>query len=195
MFEFLGIGRTSQAKSEEPKSKVTVEPISTPVRGVDKQREMIRLALSGVLRRNGIPSQLIACEVSPLARPGSPDSVLAQLVVLKWHDGLMRYAPELQSELLKEVHLFDKAAGGSSLFFVWKFGPDCGYPHGKLPVPAFWSTATCQVEASSAIADKQTTAVIAKTAPAVKFDLPKSKFDDDDDKDNGFAATQIGGHL
>jgi hypothetical protein len=195
MFEFLGIGRTSQTKGEEPKPKVTVEPVGTQPRSVDKRREMIRLALSGILRRNGISPHLIGCEVSPLVRPGSPDAVLTQLVVLKWHDGLMRYAPELQNELVKEIHLFEQTAVDSSLIIVWKFAPDCGYPHGKLPAPAFWSPLATPTEAMPVVAEKLTTVATVQAATAAKFDLPKSKFDDDDDRDNGFAATQIGNHL
>ncbi len=192
MFEFLGFGRTGQTMGDETKPKVAVEPVGTQVKSVDKQREMIRLSLSGILRRNGIPSQLIGCEVSPISRPGSPESVLIQLVVLKWHDGLMRYAPEVQSELLKEIHLFDKTTVDSDFLFVWKFAPGCGYPHGKLPAPAFWSSVTSPVEALPVVTEKLHTTATKQTAPAVKFNLPKSNFDDDDDRDSGFAATQIG---
>lgn len=186
MFEFLRFGRAKDVM----KSNVVVAPINGQSKNSDKRREMIRLALNSVLRRHGIASQWIGCEFVSMARPGGADVMLTQLVILRWHDGLMRYAPELQDELFKEIHLFDKSALASNFLFVWKFAPDCGYPNGKLPEPEFWTSRhdLTSVEAGSPV--KSGIAVAITAAPVVKFDLPKSKRDDDD-RDNGFAATQI----
>ena len=143
---------------------------------------MIRLALSGVLRRHGIPSQWLGCEVSPVALLGVPEGVMIQLVIHKWHDGLVQYAPALQSELMKEIHLFDKNFFEPESLLVWKFAPDCGYPNVKLPEPGYWTLS----------ADNQNRLPPADVkAPAVKFDLPKSELDEENDDDSGFAPTQI----
>ncbi len=65
MFEFLGRNRAKESKVPEPTVHPVAEPTSEPPMSSNKQREMIRLALSGVLRRHGIPSQWLVCEVSP----------------------------------------------------------------------------------------------------------------------------------
>ena len=182
MFEFLGFGRPKDSKGSGPKVNPVPEPVSEAPKDHSKQREMIRLALSAILRRYGIPSQWLGCEVNAVALHGVPDGVLIQLVVHKWHDGLVQYAPALQSELIKEIHLFDKNFFAPECLFVWKFAPDCGNPNSKLPDPGWWTLPT-----EKEVALPHTDPI----APGVKFDLPKSHLDDDTDSDNGFAPTQI----
>ena len=182
MFEFLGRGRAKEAKVSQPTVHPVADPISEPPKSHDKQREMIRLALSGVLRRHGIPSQWLGCEVNPVALLGVADVVMIQLVIHKWHDGLVQYAPALQSELMKEIHLFDKNFFEPESLLVWKFAPDCGNPNVKLPEPGYWTLAV----------DKQSMSPQPEVkAPVVKFDLPKSALDEYNDDDSGFAPTQI----
>ena len=182
MFEFLGLSRGKEAKVSVPAVTPVADVFSEPPRGHNKQREMIRLALTSVLRRHGIPSQWLGCEVGPVALLGVPDGVMIQLVIHQWHDGLVQFAPALQSALIKEIHLFDNGFLEPECLLVWKFGPDCGNPNIKLPERGYW---TLPVEKESAIPQVQ------PIAAAVKFDLPKSELDEDNDDDSGFAPTQI----
>lgn len=191
MFEFLGFGRSRQAKADRPQASAVAPAVAAPATNIDKPREMTRLALSSVLRRNGIPSNWVGCELASLPRPGAADLVLVQLVIVKWHDGLMRYAPELQSELLREIRLFDNGALASNLAFAWKFAPDCGYPGGRLPEPGFWAQPVDSKGVEPPVPAQPEAGVGAKATPARKFDLPRSAMDDDAG-DNGFAATQFG---
>lgn len=182
MFEFLRRSRARESKSPELAVHPVAEPSGEPPKSHNKQREMIRLALSGVLRRHGIPSQWLGCEVNSVALLGVPDGVMIQLVIYQWHDGLVQYAPALQSELMKEIHLFDKNFSESESLFVWKFAPACGNPSVKLPEPGYWTL----------LPDKQSTLPPPEVkAPISKFDLPKSDLDEDNDDDSGFAPTQI----
>ena len=191
MFEFLGFGRSRQAREERPKASAVVGAAAAPARNIDKSREMTRLALSSVLRRNGIPSNWIGCELASMPRPGAADLILVQLVIANWHEGLMRYAPELQNELLKEVRLFDNGALASNLAFAWKFAPGCGYPGGKLPEPGFWAVPADSKTVEPSVPVQPGVGDAAKGTPPRKFDLPRSAMDDDSG-DNGFAATQFG---
>jgi len=190
MFEFLGFGRARKAQTEIPKPTVGIDPDSVKSGRHRKQRELIRLALNNVLRRHGIALQWIGCEFASMGRAGADDVMLVQLVILKWHDGLMRYAPDLQSELLNEIHLSDSSMAASDLLFVWKFAPDCGYIGGKLPAPEFWASTTSAQSTVQGLAAAPAIAAATPAGPAVKFDLPRSTLDDDDN-DDGFAATQI----
>ena len=193
MFEFLGFGRSKPAGEDKPKASAVVAAAAAPARNIDKPREMTRMALSSVLRRNGIPSNWIGCELAAMPQPKAAELILVQLVVAHWHDGLMRYAPELQTELLKEVRLFDNGALASNLAFAWKFAPDCGYPDAKLPEPGFWALPADSKAVEPSVPVQPEVATAAKATPARRFDLPRSAMDDDAG-DNGFAATQFGEH-
>ncbi len=115
-----------------------------------------------------------------MLRHGAPDVLLTKLVILRWAEGLMRYAPLIEDEVFDEIRRFDGSAVASDFIFVWKF--------------AIHSDQASDVvhEAQSNSALLPATNVADKTAPAstVKFDLPKSALDDDD-HDHGFAATMI----
>ncbi|MFZ4478262.1 MAG: hypothetical protein ACOYNZ_00065 [Rhodoferax sp.] len=167
MFGFLGFGRSRRVKHEEPKPKAIPQIVSAKSWRNEKQCEMIRLALNNVLCRQGIASQWLACELLPMPRPGAADLMLTQFVIFQWREGLIRYAPRLQDELFDEIHSFDSSVLASDFLFVWKF------------------------------ALESETAPVKPAAQAVKFDLPKSALDRDDDEDcvdDGFAATVVTGH-
>ena len=138
MLSFLGFGKTTSEKHEaNPHIAAAGGPAaSNPNR--NKQREMVRLALSAVLRRHGIPSHWLGCDVFAVSRPGAAEGTLVQINVLKWHDGLVHYAPDFQREFANEIRLFDASQVAGDLAFGWDFAPDCGYPKGKLPGPEYW---------------------------------------------------------
>jgi hypothetical protein len=200
MFEFL-FGRSKK----NLKPQVVVETVSVQPKKNDIRLEMIRLALKSVLRRYGIPIPWIGCEMVPMAPSGASDVLLIQLVLLKWHDALMRYAPELQKQFLTEIQFFDNSAEAANFLIVWKFAPDCGCPHDKLPEAGVWTSSAEEPAAREqpvpvtppAVALAPAVALVpaapappSAVLPAAKFDLPKSKLDEDD-CDDGFPATQI----
>ena len=200
MFEFL-FGRSKK----NLKPQVAVETFSAQPKKNDIRVEMVRLALKSVLRRYGIPIHWIGCEIEPMASSGNSDVLLIQMVLLKWNDTLMCYAPELQKQFLTEIQFFDNTSEAANFLVVWKFAPDCGCPHDKLPETAFWTAAAEEpvplvqaVPATLLAAAAGPAATLASAAsappaavlPAAKFDLPKSKLDEDEG-DDGFPATQI----
>ena len=193
MFRFFRFGWSRRDRQEHQDRRRQIETAGARFRDREWQAQRIRLALSSVLQRRGIGSQSIGCELSPMVRPGAPDLILAQLVILQWHDGLMRLAPQLEKELFEEIRLLDPGAVASNFFFAWKFA--LGNDHARGRVPA--SNSRAQPPQVSAVRPRPATApslaATARSAPKVKFDLPKSAFDrDDNDQDyDGFAATLI----
>lgn len=181
MFNFFGLGRS---KSEKP---VATPPQPAPDALANQlsssQREMVRLTLLTVLKRQGIPANWIGVELMPIRTPHNASALLLQLDVLKWHDALMQYVAALQQELLEGFRRFDPDANPSKYLFGWRFSPDCGCPHTKLPEASFW-----QHNASAApVAPKSAASVVTGT-PTPKFDLPDR---DEDETDHGFVSTQI----
>jgi hypothetical protein len=184
MFEFLNRNRGKADKTDPGPSTMpqTVQTNST-------QRDMARLTLHHILKHHGIPVHWIAGELVPIHIPGEGDAMLLQLEIMHWHDGLVLHAPALQQELLAGLRRFDPATSGSRYLFSWKFSPNCGCPHTKLPEPGFWKAPASPTAAATPAAATAAPAASPPplTAASIPFDLP----DRDDDDDHGFAPTQI----
>jgi hypothetical protein len=138
MLSFLGFGKSAAEKHETTQPVALGEMGAAPAPNRNKQREMVRLALTAVLRRHGIPSSWLKCELFSIPHAGAVDGTMVQFTVLKWHDGLVLYAPDLQREFLNEIRLFDASVAVGQLMFGWEFSADCGYPNGKLPGKQHW---------------------------------------------------------
>ncbi len=169
MLEFLGFGRSksevADAEDTRPVARHVFGDIPTPT-----QREMVRLTLHTLLKRHGIPAAWLAAEIGPFPTTDVPEGIVLRLVVVHWHPGFGLYATALQQELMEGLKRFDPTATANKYHVHWKFPQDCGCPHPHLPEPHYW----------------------AAPEPRPKFDLPSRPVDnDDDDHDNGFAATQL----
>ncbi len=173
MFEFFGFGRNRKAQKTE------------------KQGDMVRYALTSVLRHRGIAAQSIDCELVPMARRGATDVMLTKLVILRWPEGLMRLAPLLEDELFNEIRRFDGSAVASDFIFVWKFALDPSYVSEKVEKVSAGQAAPDLKNEIPVPAPAASVAEPATPAPAAKFDLPKSALDSDEPNDHGFAATMI----
>ena len=183
MFEFLGFGRARKTKE------------------LEKQNEVIRLALNSVLRRRGITPQSIGCELTPLARPGGAGVTLVQLVIHGWHEALMLDASDLENELFDVICLYGRSSKASDFLFVWKFAIDKSTASNK-PLEVQVKAAAPQVSsavpaipipavAAASVAAVAATAV-ATPAAAAKFDLPKTALDQEaEPNDYGFPPTML----
>jgi hypothetical protein len=153
---------------------------------------MIRLALHTVLYRRGITSQSIGCEFRSMAQPGAFDVLLTQFVILSWHDALMHYAPYLQSDLFNEIRQFDSNALEANFLFVWKFAIDREAGIGK-PQETLVSSSRPDMNYLARWPAPVVSAIQKADESRVKFDLPRSALDHDDESfhDDGFPATEI----
>lgn len=167
MFEFLKQNRTKSDRNdnEPPESGSHLSMPASSQQHTSTHRDLAKIVLRDTLRNNGIPTEWISCE--PISRTGSDGkkSLFIQLVIQRWHDGLMQYAPLLQRQLLEGLQRFDPSSDHSGHTVAWKFAPECGYPHTVMPDPERW---------------------IDKTMAKPKFDLPPS---DRDRMDDGFVPT------
>lgn len=136
MFDFL---KSRQSKVPPPVGAVgaSVTPLDTPQHNNIK-RELIRVVLKDTLRRHGIPLGWLACEAILIARPPGPDELHIQLVILKWNEQLLRYAPVLQHQLLLGLDRFDPSVDHANCNVSWRFSPDCGCPFVQMPMPSTW---------------------------------------------------------
>lgn len=168
----------------------------------DIQCELIRVVLKDTLRQHGIPSGWVGCEVTVLphradngmgngrgnsaASPSGDarDSLFVHLIVMKWHDALVHFAPALQQQLVQALDRFEPAVDHSGYVVSWRFSPQSGCPYTRMPDPIFWSQEVITPALGAATA--QPAAAVAPP-PKPKFDLPPSSLDN---IPSGFAPTE-----
>ena len=151
-------GNRSTQRPQIAASNAAGQPVSS--------RDLIRVVLRDTLRKNGIPTDWIGVQIATRPQAGQSSTHQIQLVILKWHEGLLRFAPLLQQQILQGLRQFDAQSDHSGDTLVWTFAADCGCPYTAMPAPNYWEAA----------AEKQ------------KFDLPPTsrKFHEVDDD---FATT------
>lgn len=136
MFKFL---KSKRSENDRPASvaPITATPTSEQPHS-SVRRELIRVVLKDTLRLHGIPSGWMACEVIIITRPPGEDELHIHLVVMKWNEQLLRYAPALQQQLLLGLDRFDPSVDHSKYIVSWHFSPDCGCPFTRMPDPKSW---------------------------------------------------------
>jgi hypothetical protein len=175
MWQFFNFNSSKRVDREGPATLPPVQDASSAFANATKRRELVRTALRDLLRKNGIPVDWIGFEVVPLANNGDLDVHLVHIVVLKWHEHLMDFAPAFEEQLWRGLLRFSPEMERSELVMGWKFAPGCGCPFAALPEPEFWVT-------------KPVVPAVVPLAPK-KFDLPPSEYDH---RSSGFAPTQPG---
>jgi hypothetical protein len=128
------------------------------------------VVLRDTLRMNGIPLDWIGIESTPHS-DDEDDGLRIQLVIKRWHEGLLAHAPLIQQQLLQGMQRFDPASDHSEHVVVWRIAADSGFSKTTMPAADYWLT--------------QPAAPTSKP----KFDLPPSNRDNLDDD---FAATVPG---
>jgi len=136
MFSFLKPKRlvSDPQPSVAPSS---VKPLNTQQHS-NVQRELIRVVLKDTLRLHGIPFGWLACEVIIIARSPGERETNIQLVIMKWNEQLLRYAPALQQQLLHGLDRFEPTVDHSKYIISWRFSPTCGNPFVNMPESKVW---------------------------------------------------------
>lgn len=137
MFAFF---RTKSSQSTNGRNSVSPSvPSRNSQMRTATQRELVRVVMRDTLRMHGIPLDWIGCDMLNLSHRAGDNSLLIQLVIRHWHEGLLRFAPAFQQQLMQGLQRFDPAADHSRHEVVWRFSPDCGCPHTTMPNPEYWS--------------------------------------------------------
>jgi hypothetical protein len=183
MFDFL---RNKRQKNE---LRASVAPSSvagsSTLQRSNIRRELIRVVLKDTLRLHGIPFDWLACEVIIIPIAHGEEELRIQIVVLKWKEHLLRYAPALQQQLLLGLDRFDPSVDHSKYIVSWRFSPDCGYPFSRMPDPKFWlkSTAPPAFEEPESVLDRRHT----RRLPVIRPSHPSSA--GSMDQSDGFLPT------
>ena len=161
-------------------SKLPVQENARP--HADIQRELIRVVLKDTLRRHGIPFEWLTCEVVSIMQGTASEGLHIQLMMMQWHELLLRYAPALEQQLLRGLDRFEPAVDHSKHTISWRFSPECGCPFDVLPPPLIWSHDAAPEpmdEDPASVLDRRHARRPSKaTAPAVGTQPPGRKGDD-----------------
>ncbi|MES2581131.1 MAG: hypothetical protein V4627_00315 [Pseudomonadota bacterium] len=141
MFNFFRHSVPTDAAESRPVPHVAPQSIPPSVRPhADIQRELVRVVLKDTMRRHGIPSEWLACEVNTVTNSNNTEELHIQLVLVQWHELLLRYAPALEIQLLRGLDRFEPTVDhAKKCTITWRFAPDCGCPFTVLPPPVVWS--------------------------------------------------------
>ena len=166
MFGFLAFGRRRKNKQHE------------------MQREMVRVALNSVLRRRGMATTSIGCDLLALSRPGAAEVMLVQLLIRTWDERLITEAVDLENELLDVICLYSHNTRTTDFLVAWRFAINkAAASKAQDSIPGAEPVVALQPKLSA----------VPSPAPVFKFDLPKTDLDLDDDQrhEYGFPATVI----
>jgi hypothetical protein len=174
----FGLFKAKPHKAEHPATAPvggTPPPASTR-QHTHIQRELVRVVLKDTLRQHGVPAGWVGCDVLVAPKRVSDEDVVVHLVILKWNETLLRYAPALERQLLLDLDRFDPTVDHSRYLVSWRFAPDCGCPNMEMPDAAFWLKAAHPVAPPEpvAILDRRRSK---RTKRTEKFDLPNSSYD------------------
>lgn len=137
MFKFL----KNSVPKDAPMPGAALEPVPRPSSQphTDIKRELIKVVLKDTLRQQGIPYDWLACEIIIIPRGPGNEELHIQLVLMKWHETFLRYAPALEQLLLCGLDRFDPTVDHSKYIISWRFARDCGCPFTVMPPPLVWS--------------------------------------------------------
>lgn len=141
MFKFLRHSvpaETADSRCAAPSRLPSVPPSAKP--HSDIQREFVRVVLKDTMRRHGIASEWLSCEVNNVTTEHGTEELHIQLVLMQWHELLMRYARALELQLLRGLDRFEPMVDHSKTCVIsWRFSPECGCPFTVLPPPVVWT--------------------------------------------------------
>lgn len=102
------------------------------------RRQLVQTLLRECLRRNGIPTGWIECQMLVVNSRSRGPGMYARLVLRHWDPRLLTYAYAFQKELLAAVSQFEPQSSTWLHGVSWEFnvGDSCPYP--EMPDPAIW---------------------------------------------------------
>lgn len=133
-------------------SRMTEESPATIEDGSDNalRRQLVHVLLRDVLRRHGIPSPLVECQLLVVSSRSRGAGMYVRLVLKQWDERLVRYAFAFQKALKADILRFEPQASEwlHGVSWQFEFGESC--PYAELPDKSFWQTPAPQAASSGA---------------------------------------------
>lgn len=142
MFNFFRQSVPTDAAESRPVPHMALPTAPAPTNKPknDVQRELVRGVFKDTLRRHGIPPELLACEVTTAVKGPQDEEVHIQLVVLQWHELMLRYSRAVELQLLRGLDRFEPNVDHAKKYvFSWRLAPECGSPFTVMPPAVVWA--------------------------------------------------------
>lgn len=111
------------------------------------RRQLIQVLLRDLLRKSGIPTEWIQCEMLLVASRSKGPGMYVRLVVKQWDDRLMHYLYAVQTEFMIDIERFEPDCRRWMHGISWQFEVNDSCPHTKLPPKDFWSDRQTKITA------------------------------------------------
>jgi hypothetical protein len=121
-------------------SRMTEENPATIEDGSDNalRRQLVHVLLRDVLRRHGVPSTLVECQMLVVSSRSRGPGMYVRLVLRQWDERLVRYAFAFQKALMADILRFEPAAAEWLHGISWQFEFGSSCPFAELPDKSFW---------------------------------------------------------
>lgn len=113
-------------------------PDATP-QNPDVQRELVRVVLKNILRKHGIPSEWVTCEVFQITRSSGRLEPIVELVLRVWNQQLLLHTNALARQMAEELVRFDPVHFRAGRAVSWRIATDCKTPYDQFPDPSTWT--------------------------------------------------------
>jgi hypothetical protein len=137
------------------------------------RRQLVQVLLRDLLRKSGIPSTWIECQLLPVASSTRGHGMYVRLVLRHWDERLLRYAVAFQKTLLSDIERFEPHSTLWLHGLSWQLEMDAQCPLQTLPPRAFWQEPAWPLD--EALAGVPTPAG-ARAATRFANDVPKPEF-------------------
>jgi hypothetical protein len=104
------------------------------------RRQLVHVLLRDVLRRHGVPSALIECQMLVVASRSRGPGMYVRLVLRQWDERLVRYAFAFQKALMADILRFEPTAAEWLHGISWQFEFEGTCPYAELPEKSFWQS-------------------------------------------------------
>jgi hypothetical protein len=141
-------------------SRMTEDNPATIEDGSDNalRRQLVHVLMRDVLRRHGIPSALIECQMLVVASRRRGPGMYVRLVLRQWDERLVRYAFAFQNALMADILRFEPAAAEWLHGVSWQFEFEGTCPYAPLPDKSFWQSPAAAGASTEAAASPAPTA-------------------------------------
>ena len=102
------------------------------------RRQLVRITLRDLLRRNAIPVHWLECQMLLVSSRSRGSGLYVHLVIRHWDERLLRYTQAFQTELFNCILRFDPEAAAWVHGIAWRFDVANTCPFPALPPKSTW---------------------------------------------------------
>ena len=108
---------------------------------IGMRSQLIHVLLRDALRRHGLPSHWIECQILQVANRSLGNGMFVRLIVKHWDERLMRHLLAFEKAYLTDLERFEPNASQWLHGISWQIQPLNACPYATMPDKTFWQNA------------------------------------------------------